>query len=112
MLHELKLTQPYFDDVAKGDKSFEVRRFDRPFKVGDYLALNEYVDGKYTGRFMVAQIKNILREIGLLEEYCVLGIVPCRLYAAPGIFDYSFESKALISSYEVYGGEDDQNETV
>lgn len=112
MLHELKLTQPYFDDVAKGDKSFEVRRFDRPFKVGDYLALNEYVDEEYTGRFMVAKIKYVFRMEKISGNYCILGIVPCRLYAAPGIFDYSFESKALISSYAIYGGEDDQNETV
>lgn len=112
MMHALKLTQPYFDDVAKGDKSFEVRKLDRPYEVGDYLALNEYVDEKYTGRFMVAKIKYILTasEIPATSMgYGVLGIVPCNLYCSDGIYRLSLKEEKLVSSYEVYNRESDES---
>lgn len=80
MLHELKLTQPYFDDVASGKKNFELRRNDRDFYPGDYLALNEYTDDGYTGRFLLAMITYVLgRCDGLRDDYCILGIAPCHL---------------------------------
>lgn len=40
--HELKTVQPFFDDVVKGRKTFEVRRNDRDFRVGDMLLLREW----------------------------------------------------------------------
>lgn len=52
MIHALK-TEPHFYEPAKqGLKPFEVRKNDRDFKIGDYLALNEYdpEKGCYTGR--------------------------------------------------------------
>lgn len=41
MIHQLKIDSEYFDDVASGKKTFEVRKNDRNFLVGDFLALNE-----------------------------------------------------------------------
>ena len=51
MIHELKTLPIYFEEVIEGRKSFEVRKNDRNFKVGDMLALNEYDAEKkeYTG---------------------------------------------------------------
>jgi hypothetical protein len=40
--HFLKTTQPYFGRIDSGEKTLEIRRFDRDFRVGDYLTLNEY----------------------------------------------------------------------
>jgi hypothetical protein len=50
--HELKCWPEYFKAVKSGNKTFEVRKFDRPFAVGDTLVLREY-DPKirnYTGQ--------------------------------------------------------------
>nr|DAG53359.1 MAG TPA: chromosome partitioning protein [Caudoviricetes sp.] len=74
-IHELKLAKMYFIDVATGRKSFELRKNDRGFKVGDGVRLNEYVDGHETGRWITADIIYILEDYtGLEEGYCILGI--------------------------------------
>lgn len=49
--HELKCWPHFFDAVADGRKTFEVRFDDRGFEVGDTLRLREYdVPHGYTGR--------------------------------------------------------------
>jgi len=46
--HTLKLNDRYFDAVANGIKTFEIRKDDRGFRVGDTLKLYRVgVDGKY-----------------------------------------------------------------
>lgn len=49
--HELKLQLPYFYDVYVGKKTFEIRKNDRDYKVGDILELNLYdpVERSYKG---------------------------------------------------------------
>ena len=42
MVHAVKIEPEYFMVYASGRKPFEVSRNDRPYKVGDFLALNEY----------------------------------------------------------------------
>ena len=65
----------YFKDVATGKKSFELCKNDRSFKTGDVLRLNEYADGKETGRHIEADIVYMLEDYsGLQEGYCILGI--------------------------------------
>ncbi len=51
-IHELKTVQPFFDHVVVGLKTFEVRKNDRNFAVGDWLTLREWIPGtkEYTGR--------------------------------------------------------------
>lgn len=58
--HDLKTVQPFFDDVASGNKTFEIRINDRDYKVGDILKLREYSDGEYTGRFLYREITYII----------------------------------------------------
>lgn len=80
MIHELKTAPEYFKEVISGKKTFEIRKNDRPFHVGDLLALNEY-DGKnkrYTGNSCLVCIDYILSD----AEYCkaghvVMSIKPC-----------------------------------
>ena len=75
--HELKILPQYFDDVASGKKSFEIRKADRDFKVGDFLILKEWEGGMYTGRAVVAKVDYIYQgdgSYGLSEEYCILGL--------------------------------------
>lgn len=46
--HELRLNRKYFDAVKNGIKSFEVRKDDRDFMIGDTLYLYETDDfGEY-----------------------------------------------------------------
>lgn len=44
MIHQLKIDSQYFSKIIKGEKTFEVRKNDRDFHVGDYLGLNEITD--------------------------------------------------------------------
>lgn len=90
MIHALKITPEYFADVISGRKSFEVRKFDRPFHEGDLLALNEY-DAKrscYTGNSCLVYIDYILND----EKYCragyvIMSIKPCTVRRACTPFD-------------------------
>lgn len=68
--HELKILPEYFQAVAEGRKTFEVRRKDRDFKVGDTVTLREF-DGNYTGRSLTVRISYILDD----PEYCKEGFV-------------------------------------
>ncbi|GAA4123315.1 hypothetical protein GCM10022215_29900 [Nocardioides fonticola] len=45
--HILKVQPPYFDALADGSKTFEVRRNDRGFQRGDTLVLWEYKPDPY-----------------------------------------------------------------
>lgn len=48
-IHELKVKPVYFEAVKEGIKTFELRRDDRNFKVGDILLLREW-EHQYSGR--------------------------------------------------------------
>ena len=75
MIHELKIKREYFDAVANYKKTFEVRRNDRDFKVGDYLGLNEYDEAEHTGRSLLCQVVYILDDAAYCKEgYVVMGI--------------------------------------
>lgn len=76
-IHKLKLSPIYYDDSASGIKTFEIRKNDRDFKVGDILELREYVwsnaekRGAYTGAVHWKTITYILYD----EEYLREGFV-------------------------------------
>ena len=77
MIHELKILPKYFDDIRYGKKRFELRRNDRDFKVGDYLALNEF-GISYTGRTELVKVVYILNTKDVMEasdEFVVMSIV-------------------------------------
>ncbi len=95
MIHELKIEAEYLEDVAKGIKSFEVRKNDRDFRIGDFLALNELTehqcnsagDRLYTGRCCLVEIVYVLRDERFLkDEYVVLGIRPCGINQCSSLF--------------------------
>lgn len=85
--HELKTWKEYFEPILSGDKTFEVRKNDRDFKVGDLLVLIETGLGGAgmtdhdlthvpTGRSLEAVVTYILPggKFGIDKEYCVMGI--------------------------------------
>lgn len=83
MIHELKQVQPHFDDVLSGNKTFEVRKHDRPFHVGDLLALNEYnpTTQTYTGRSCLVYVDYILKDPNYVKSgYVIMAIKPCLAF--------------------------------
>ena len=79
MTHRIKILKPYFEAVAAGDKTFELRKDDRPYKVGDALLITEIGEGnKPTGRTIEKKVGYILRncpEYGLDNGYCILSLL-------------------------------------
>ena len=71
----MKTETEYYQAVECGDKSFEVRKNDRDFKVFDMVILHEVVNGIPTGRILgPMEIIYILygRIQGIDPDYCVM----------------------------------------
>ena len=80
MIHALKIEPNYYEDIKSGDKSFEVRKNDRNFCTGDYIALNELSDTRdeYTGRSILVKITSIVNDERFCKEgYIVMGLRKC-----------------------------------
>ena len=99
MTHELKIETEYFKAVLSGEKTFEVRKFDRPFSKGDLLALNEIENKTYTGRSCIVYIDYMLADPKYVKPgYVILSIKPCDVIRITSPFnirkpgaDYSVE---------------------
>jgi hypothetical protein len=79
VVHSLKIWPEFINDIGKGVKTFEVRKNDRDFRVGDLLELREYdpATKAYRARSIVCRITYVLTAdagFGLIEGWCVLGI--------------------------------------
>ena len=73
-IHQIRLSSKYFDDVCSGKKSFEFRKNDRNYKVGDILEMTEFKDGKNTGRMVRVIVTYFLDGFtGIEDGYCILG---------------------------------------
>ena len=74
---ELKLQSKYWDDVKDGTKSFEVRKDDRKFKVGDIVTFSLVWESGLDGGVNMEPkvIKYVLQggQYGISDEYCVIG---------------------------------------
>lgn len=84
--HELKTWPEFFQAILSGQKTFELRRDDRGFKVGDELWLREWnpTTQEYSGRSTVCRITYMLdhrpnagcaAQFGLSPGFAILGIV-------------------------------------
>lgn len=88
MLHELKTDGEMFQAVKEGRKTFEIRKNDRNFKVGDELWLKETLHtGKemaegqpleYTERIIAVTVTYVLPGpiYGLVDGWCVMSVAP------------------------------------
>lgn len=83
-IHELKVWPEYFEEVQKGNKTFEIRKNDRDYKTGDVILLQEYDPNKshvchtcdclkYTGRELKCKVTYIT-SFGLQENFVCMGI--------------------------------------
>lgn len=74
-VHDIKIGKEFFEDVKNNVKTFELRKNDRNYKVGEILELHEYEAGEETGRTCRKLITYMLKEFtGLQNGYCILGI--------------------------------------
>ena len=74
--HEIKILPQYFEDANKRIKTFELRKDDRDYQVGDIVTLREWNGEEYTGQMIFVRIKYVLRdcpEYGLKDGYCIFG---------------------------------------
>ncbi len=85
MTHALKTWPSFYLEIQKGLKTFELRKADRPFKIGDTLLLQEYDNDKkeYTGNEMPMEVIYVFSDeaFGLKKGYVLLGIQEKTLHS-------------------------------
>jgi hypothetical protein len=90
--HELKCWPEFFDAIARGDKTFEVRRYDRGYQCGDLLVLRKwnprfqgwslyhymngprYVAGADLAETLTVEVTYMLSGLGLQDGYVALAV--------------------------------------
>jgi len=65
--HDLKSWPEFFQPIMSGEKTFDVRRDDRHFNVGDVLRIREWDDrrGIYTGRQVTKRVTYVMQGVGV-----------------------------------------------
>ena len=87
MNHVLKIEPPYFEAVAEGKKTFEIRHNDRGYNAGDTVLLREF-DGSKPGplgdrkdeRYSGREIKKVIGYVTAYqqrENMVVFSLLPC-----------------------------------
>lgn len=85
--HELKTIDRYFDAIASGEKTFEVRRNDRAFQTGDILVLQRVASRgpgswsyDHSAKAIRKRITYLLQggQFGIEPGFCVLGLGDVR----------------------------------
>lgn len=77
--HCLKILPEYGVSVLKGDKTFELRRNDRNFQVGDLIVFSCPLDAAIDERlqkknYLITYILKNVPEFGLDPGYCILAL--------------------------------------
>jgi len=76
VVHQLKTLPWYFKAVKNETKTFEVRKNDRNYKVGDTLILNEYnKKHNFTGSYLKVEVTYVLKDTRFVKfGFVILGI--------------------------------------
>ena len=77
MIHELKILPEYLGAIIEGTKTFEIRKNDRNFEVGDLLLLRGWNGEKYTGEETTVEVIYMLDDTSryILDGYVVMSII-------------------------------------
>lgn len=75
-VHELKVLKKYAHHLITRDKTFEIRKNDRDFRVGDILHLKEIDDEskEYTGFEMFLKVIYMHQGLGLEDGYVCMSV--------------------------------------
>jgi hypothetical protein len=77
MKHKLNILPEYFKEVLNENKTFELRKDNIDYKIGDVIELFEFDGEVYTGQKCEKKISYILRNVdqyGLKEGFVILAI--------------------------------------
>jgi hypothetical protein len=87
-IHDLKTWPEPFQATWNGERTYEVRRMDRPFAVGAALRLLEWSPATrlYTGRTIEARVSHMTEpgEWDMPDDLCVMGLVVVARHEEPG----------------------------
>ena len=76
--HELRTWPPYWEHIYDGIKTFEFRKDDRNFQVGDLVYLREWDPRRevYTGRLITKRIGYLVHggKFGIPKGYCIFSL--------------------------------------
>jgi ASC-1-like (ASCH) protein len=75
--HCIKIKRCYLEHILENKKTFEVRKNDRDYQVGDTLVFNNIEEENFTGlgNIPIYKITYIHSGIGLNATYVILGII-------------------------------------
>lgn len=77
MIHELKIKKRYADEIANGNKMFEIRKNDRDYQKGDLIQFVVIdMGGLHELDKTMFQVTYVLSDFpeGLVRGYVILGI--------------------------------------
>lgn len=76
-LHVLKIKRQYFNDILSGQKTFELRKNERDYKVGEYIRFINSNGCAFpeTNKhlFKIIYVLKNVPEYGLSNGYCIFG---------------------------------------
>lgn len=74
--HELKLDPLFYNHVVKGDKTFEIRKNDRNYQVGDIIRLRPFdrETSEYVGDNVVTKRVTYITNYEQKDDFVVLGL--------------------------------------
>ena len=95
-IHELKIKEKYYKDVALGYKTFELRKNDRDYQEGDLIKFTvvdktpysrlkadqmcePYYPAAEYALFRITYVLKDVPEYGLDKDYCILGIKQVKI---------------------------------
>lgn len=77
-IHEIKIWPEYYERVINKQKTFEVRKNDRDYQVGDILKMRLYYPQtkETVGSYILSQITYLLNggQFGIKKGYCIMSI--------------------------------------
>jgi ASC-1-like (ASCH) protein len=71
--HHLKILPEYYNAVRYGAKTFEIRKDDRNYEVGDTLILKEYENDSFTGN-LIRAVVTYITDYAQTDDYIVMAI--------------------------------------
>ena len=91
-LHELKIKDEYFKEVLRENKTFELRKNDRDYQVGDLIHFIDIKDEDKEFKtwgvepaidedalYKITYVLKDVPEYGLDKDYCILGIKKLKI---------------------------------